>query len=68
MIPTVKIFTQIDSFPYKIIFLGGRDDPGQRTYSQFELPIVLGTTDDLGSELYCIIVASDIQGNIENGN
>jgi Icc-related predicted phosphoesterase len=64
----VEIDTQpIEVFPYWIVPQGGRDEQGNRRNEQVLLPILKGTVHGLPPGIDALIVASDLQGNVIEG-
>lgn len=57
--------TSFESFPYLTVPPGGRDEHGNKRLMTKRLPIHLGEIHGLSTDLDCLIIASDLQGNVE---
>jgi len=67
MIIQINDTDPIETFQYQMVAQGGRNKQDSRTLATADLPIYLGTIEDLTTtELDYLIIASDLQGNIIN--
>jgi len=67
MIIQINDTDPIETFQYQMVAQGGRNKQDSRTLATADLPIYLGTIEDLTTtELDYLIIASDLQGNVIN--
>ena len=65
MIIQINDTDPIETFQYQMVAQGGRNEQSSRTLEPVDLPIYLGTIEDLTTtELDYLIIASDLQGNV----